>query len=403
MAVDTTTAANSKSGPLTDPKVQSIKPPASGQEEHPDHKVTGLRLRVGASGKKTWTLRRRVGAKVLNRKLGTYPAMGLAKARVEAERLLAALERDGSTEAIDRTFGAAAETWIDKVAKPKNSSWQLQERRLEMHILPAWRDRKIASIKRADVRELLDGIEGDVLPNRVLTLVKTIFRYALSRDWIEASPVEGIAKPKVETERDRVLDMSEVKHIWDAAALMGYPFGHYLRMLTLTAQRRNEVAGMRWSDLDLEAGTWTLRSGDTKSNRAHVIPLSTPALAILKAVPELGAFVFTSDGETHVHGFAKGKARLDQFIAAAGKPLAPWTLHDLRRSAATHMVRLGVHMETVGRLLNHAPTGVTRKVYALHDFAPEKRSALDRWGAEVLRANEGREAGNVVSFRESTQ
>jgi integrase len=148
--------------------------------------------------------------------------------------------------------------WIEKVAKPKNDSWRLQERRLEMHVLPAWRERRISEIRRAEVRELVESLEGDVLPNRVLTLVKTIFRFALSRDWIDASPVEGIEKPKIETERDRVLDMDESKRVWSAAGLLGYPVGSYIRTLQLTAQRRTEVAAMKWSDVDLEAGTCTI-------------------------------------------------------------------------------------------------------------------------------------------------
>jgi integrase len=383
---------------LTDTKIAALKPPASGQQEHPDHKVTGLRLRVGAGGKKTWTLRRRVGAKVINKKLGNYPGMGLAAARKAAERVLEALERDGSTEAVDRTFGAVATHWIDNVAKGKNSTWKLQERRLEMHVLPHWRDRKIAAIKRAEVRELLDGIEGDVLPNRVLTIVKTLFRYALSRDWIEASPVEGIAKPKSESPRERVLDMSEIARVWNAAGLLGYPSGLFVRLLILTAQRRSEVAGMQWAGLNLEDATWTLQCADTKASRAHLVPLSAPADEIVKAAPEIGPFVFTTDGETHIHNFAKTKATLDTFIAAKGDALPAWTLHDLRRSAATHMVRLGVSMEVVGRVLNHAPTGVTRTTYALHEYAPEKRSALDRWAAEVMRAVEGKPSGKVVKL-----
>src|SRR5690606_8424433 len=118
-----------------------------------------------------------------------------------------------------------------------------------------------------------------------------------------------------------------------------------------------EVAAMRWADLDLEAGTWTLSAEATKSARAHLVPLSAPALAILEECPQLGEFVFTTDGETHVMNYAKSKARLDQYIAAAGEPLAPWTFHDLRRSAATHMVRLGISETIVGRVLNHAPQG----------------------------------------------
>jgi integrase len=252
---------------LTDTKVAAIKPPASGQAEHRDTKVTGLRLRVGAGGKKTWIVRARAGAKVLNKKLGTYPPMKLAAARNAAERLLEAISRDGSADAVERTFGAVADFWIEKVAKPKNDSWRQQERRLEMYVLPAWRERKIAAIRRADVRELVEGIEGDVLPNRVLTIIKTIFRFAVARDWLEASPAEGIAKPNAEAERDRVLDMAELKRVWTAADLIGFPFGPYVRMLALTGQRRTELAAMRWADIDLEAATWTIGKADTKSDR----------------------------------------------------------------------------------------------------------------------------------------
>jgi integrase len=120
---------------------------------------------------------------------------------------------------------------------------------------------------------------------------------------------------------------------------------------------------------------------------------------MLQTLPRLGEYVFTHDGETHVSGFAKAKARVDGFLAAAGAKLEPWTLHDLRRTAATHMVRLGVSEEVVGRVLNHAPKGVTAKVYALHTYAPEKRSALDRWAAELMRAVEGKPMRKVVSLR----
>jgi integrase len=384
---------------LTDAKVAAIKPPAAGQEEHRDTKVTGLRLRVGSGGKKTWIVRARAGARVLNKKLGTYPAMRLAAARTAAERVLEAIAKDGSTDALDRTFGAVAAAWIEKVAKPNNASWRLQERRLEMHVLPHWKNKKVAAIQRSDVRDLLEGVEGDVLPGRVLAIVKTVFRYGLSRDWIDASPAEGIARPNVDKARDRVLSMEEAAAIWTAAGLLGFPFGHYLRTLMLTAQRRTEVAAMRWADVDLDAATWIIPAKETKSHRTHLVPLSAPVIAMLGELPRLGEFVFTHDGETHVSGYAKAKARLDSFMAAADAKVAPWRLHDLRRSAATHMVRLGVSEEVVGRVLNHAAKGVTAKVYALHNYAPEKRNALDRWAAEVERAVGGEGSGNVVPLR----
>jgi integrase len=167
----------------------------------------------------------------------------------------------------------------------------------------------------------------------------------------------------------------------------------------MTAQRRTEVASMRWGDVDLDAATWVIPAKVTKSGRTHLVPLSAPVVALLKNVPRLGEYVFTHDGDTHVSGYAKAKARLDSFIAAAGASVAPWRLHDLRRTAATHMVRLGVAEEVVGRILNHAPKGVTAQVYALHTYAPEKRSALDRWAAELMRAVTGEEGRNVVPMR----
>jgi len=386
---------------LTDAKVAGIKPPATGREEHRDNKVTGLRLRVGTSGKKIWILRARAGDRVTNRKLGTYPPMGLSAARTAAEKALAAIAREGGTAGIDRTFGDTAGAWLEKkrADRKANKTVELQRRRLELHVLPKWRNRKIAEIKRSDVRDLIEGVEGDVLPNRVLTVIRTIYRFAMSRDWIDASPAEGIAKPKDETERDRYLDMAEVKRVWDASALLGYPFGPYVRALILTGQRRTEVASMRWDDVDLEAATWILKAADTKGERAHLVPLSAPMLELLKGLPRFGDYAFTTDGETHTSGFAKGKARLDAFVAVGGGALEPWTLHDLRRTVSSHMARLGIAKDIRGRVLNHAAQGVTDRHYTPYDFQAEKRSALDRWAAEVVRAISGKGDDNVVQIR----
>lgn len=370
---------------LTDAKVAALRAPSSGQREYPDTKVTGLRLRVGSGGTKAWIFRARAGGRTINKKLGTYPGMKLSDAREAALRAVEAVARSGSAEVLERTFGALAEHWIKHVAKPRNDSWKNQERTLERHVLPRWRDRKVADIRRAEVRDLVEGLEGVVLPNRVLALVKTIFRFALSRDWIDYSPADGICKPRVERSRDRVLTMSEVAAIWKAAENLGYPFGPYIRLLCLTAQRRTEVASMRFSDIDLDTSTWTIPAARTKSERKHTVPLSPLAMATLEPLPRLGNYVFTTDGRTHMSNFAKVKGRLDTYLTAAGITLEPWRLHDLRRSAATHMVRLGVREEVVGRVLNHAATGITARVYALHSYGPEKREALNTWAAEIER------------------
>jgi integrase len=352
---------------------------------------------VGAGGRKAWIVRTRAGGKQLNKTLGAYPVLKLGEAREAARALLRHIAVNGAPRQ-SKTFGELADHWIEHVAKPNNRSWDKQQRRLEIHVLPKWRDRDLDSIRRSDVRDLIDGIHGDVAPNRALTIVRTLFRYAMSRDWIEASPAEAIAKPKSEAPRDRFLDMDEVKWVYSTADMLGYPLAGYLKMLFLTGQRRTEVGMMRWEDLDLEAGTWTLKSADTKSARAHLVPLPPQASASLKATPRLGAYVWTTDGRTYLSGYTHVKARLDGLLAAQGARLKAWRLHDIRRAVATHMVRLGVTETIVGRVLNHAPQGVTARTYALHSYEPEKRSALTRWAAEIERAIAGRSADNVVAL-----
>ena len=374
---------------LTDTRVAAIKPPSSGQDEHADDLVTGLRLRVGAGGRKAWIVRTRVGGKSINKTLGAYPLIGLANARDMAKTFLLDIASSGSIRK-KRTFGELADHWIENVAKPNNKSWHNQKRRLEIHVLPKWQTREIDNIRRGDVRDLIDGIEGEIAPSRALAIIRTIFRYAMSRDWLDASPAEAIPLPKADVPRDRYLEMDEVKRIYPAADLLGYPFGGFIKMLFLTGQRRTEVASMRWSDINLEDATWILASDATKSARAHLVPLSPQAVEILKAAPRLGEYVWTSDGRSHVLGYSKSKTRLDGFLAAFGESVKQWRFHDVRRTVATHMVRLGVSETIVGRVLNHAPQGVTAKVYALHSYAPEKRSALDRWAAELDRAVAGR-------------
>lgn len=368
---------------LTDTRVAAIKPPSKGQEEHSDDLVTGLRLRVGAGGRKAWIVRTRVGGKPINKTLGSYPALKLGDARDTARAFLTDIAKHGLPRS-RRTFGEVAEHWLDNVAKPKNRSYPLQKRRLELHVLPHWRDWDIADIRRADVRELVERIEGDVLPNYVLGLARTLFRYAMARDWIEASPAEAIEKPKDEAPRDRFLDMEEARRVYTASTLLGFPMGGFLKMLFLTGQRRTEVAAMRWDQLDLKAATWVLTSEETKSARQHLVPLSRQAVALLKATPRLGEYVWTTDGETHVSGYSKAKAALDRYLAADERgALKPWRIHDIRRTVATHLVRLGVTETIVGRVLNHAPEGVTARTYALHSYAPEKREALQQWADDL--------------------
>lgn len=383
---------------LTDTRVSAIAPPPSGQAEHPDDLVRGLRLRVGAGGRKAWIVRTRAGTKQINKTLGPYPLISLAAARDQARAFLILLAKEGDVRP-KRTFGELANDWVKQVAKAKNKSWRNQERRLEIYVLPTWRDMDLASIRRADVRELIDGIDGIVAPGRALAIIRTLFRYAMTRDWVDSSPAEAIPNPSADIPRDRFLDMQEVVRVYRAADFLGYPFTGFIKMLMLTGQRRTEVASMRWADIDLAAGTWILSSEETKSARAHLVPLSPQAIELLKATPQIGPYIWSSDGETHIKGYSKAKQKLDTFLTSGGEDMKAWRLHDLRRTAATHMVRLGTSEVIVGRVLNHAPQGVTARTYALHSYEPEKRHALTTWAGEIDRimaANECTEKHNSL-------
>jgi integrase len=155
---------------------------------------------------------------------------------------------------------------------------------------------------------------------------------------------------------------------------------------------------MRWSELDLAGKAWMLPKERTKNNQAHAVPLSRQAVEILEKAPRfVGEFVFTLDGETLATGFGRAKTRLD-----AALPGAPhWTLHDLRRSVATSMARLGVALPTVEKVLNHR-SGSFRGivgVYQRHDYASEMRAALELWGAHIDRLTSGA-VDNIIALND---
>ena len=224
---------------------------------------------------------------------------------------------------------------------------------------PALEGRRIADIKRRDVRDLIEGLEGEVLPNRILALVKALFGYAVERDFIDASPADRIKRTRTEKARDRVLDMGEVARVWKAADLIGYPLGPWAQVLMLTAQRRGEVATMRWADLDIKEATWTIPSEITKADRAQLVPLAPAAVEILSNMPQLGPCLYHDRRDTDQR-LCKGEIRIDLYLASKSDPLDGWRFHDLRRSAASHMVRLGILELVVSRVLG--PRGTARQL-----------------------------------------
>ena len=410
---------------LTAAAIERLRADPAKRLEKPDGVVDGLYLVIQPSGAKAWAFRYRfpTGGKIKTHKItiGSYPALGLADAREEAGKLrravetgdnpkhIQARERADARERALNTFGLVAVAFTVRYAKRHTKSWKQTKGILRKHVVPAWKDRPIDSITRRDVIDLLDGIVRSgkpVLANRVLAHVRKLFAWSIERGIVGASPAVQIKAPGgKEAPRDRDLSDAEIKIIWPAFETAGYPFGPMMQILLLTGQRRSEVATMRWTDLDTDAAVWNLPAGSTKASRSHSIPLPNMAVEILGSLPRFdGQHVFsTTGGKRPVSGYSKAKLRIEQEINKAlakdgGAPLANWQIHDMRRTAASGMAKLGVPIDHIGRVLNHAPRGITATVYDKHSYMPEKRRALDLWCAHVgslIRS----EPDNVVPIR----
>jgi integrase len=370
---------------LTAAFVASVRAPEKGQVDYWDEKLAGFGLRVSQGGRCTWGLLYRTREGRSRRyKIGTYPPMELAVARRQAKDLLADVQKGVDIAAVKQaardgdSFGTIADRYMKEYVPVKNRKRTQSDKRqmLEADLLPKWEHRQAASITRKEVIALVDAI-GERAPihaNRVAALVSSIFNFALDKEILTASPALRIPLPGKEKARERVLSADEVRRVW--VALDGEPatIAAIFRLALLTAQRKGEIAGMRWDELDLEGGWWTLPGERTKAGRAHRVPLVPVAVEIIKAI----------QGGRHDPAFVFRGNRIGQPVRNLDNALkrvrqssgVNFWLHDLRRTAATEMGRLGVPQIVIGRILNQTDGSVTARHYALYEHDAEKREAL---------------------------
>lgn len=359
-----------------------------------------LVLRVSRTGRKVWYARYRPrGEKNMKRfKLGEYDAMSLADARARVSAIHAG-QADGGDPAAERkrakeapTFKEIAKQYLEIHAERKKRSWEEDKRILEKDLLPAWSDRKAHEVKKRDVIALLDSIVDRGAPiqaNRTLALARKVYNFGIERDLCENNPCLQVKAPSPETQRDRVLIDDEIKAVWAACGEVRGPTGTMLRLRLLTAQRGGEVEKMRWADLDLEAGWWTIPAEHAKNKLSHRVPLAPMATGILK-----------ERRQQLEEKIAKGKAEDSEWVfpnPANTGPIAEiktavgsirkksgleWVPHDLRRTAASHMASMGIQRLVISKILNHVETGVTA-IYDRHGYDQEKRQALDAWAERL--------------------
>ena len=404
---------------LTVRAIETIKPGAS-RQEFPDGLVSGLYLVVQPSGARSWAVRYRAAGAPRKHTFGSYPGIGLKDARELASRALVSVASGGDPAAEKKTAKAGAkkppdldaiekvvDSFLERYARPnmRASSAHEAERVLKKEIVGAWKGRRLSTITRADVHELLDTVvdRAPIMANRLFAVFRKMCGWAVERGIINTSPCERIKAPAPTQSRDRVLSDSEVRQVWTAAGEMGWPFGPLIRLLLLTGQRRDEVGALRWSEVDLKAKVWVLPAARAKNGVEHAIPLSAQVLDILNGLPQVGDLVFTTNGKTPVSGFSKAKLRIDRALlrkeGVQEVSMPAWTFHDLRRTTATNMARLGIALPVIEKVLNHV-SGSFRGVvgiYNRHSFEDEKRHALQAWGSYVERLMAG--DTNVVALK----
>lgn len=369
-----------------------------------DTELRGFGVKITSLGTISYVIQFRMGGRESSTRRYTIGTHGSpwtpATARMEAERLLMLVaqgydpveaDKRRRREAVDLAF----ENYADLFEKScRGQGWRrLVERVIRLYLKPVLRKKALPSITRSDINAVLDRMPKEQVANRrnVFAVMRRLFRWAVSRGDIDRSPMEGMETPPPVRPRERWLQDDELRYIWAATPECHRCFGPIVRLLITTGQRREEVSGMQWQELDQTEGTWTLPGSRAKNHKANIIPLNELALAEIdrqaegRPWPKKGRIFMTASGAGFT-GYAKGKNKLDEIIAERrGEPLPPWRLHDLRRTIATNFQRLGVRFEVTEAILNHvgsARSGVAG-IYQRYDWKAEKREALGLWNQHL--------------------
>jgi integrase len=392
-------------------------PAGKAEAFHFDARCPGLSVRIQRTGKPAFVTWYTVGGKRKRITLGAVAGMDLDQARRQATEIVNA-GRDGHDPGQQRklakiaaadvlTVGGLIGAYLREHAERHQRPRTLIETRralerhwLTLHGLPA------GDVARRDVSARLLELArstGPVGANRARAHLSATFAWGMKAGLVDHNPVIGTVKGE-ETSRERVLSHGELCAIWHATDSLS-AYDAIVRLLMLTGQRKAEIGGLAWAELDRANGMVLLSSQRTKNGRPHEVPLSRQALRILREFPELPRcpFVFGRRGQAPFSGWSQCKARLDARIAKQqGAPLAPWTIHDLRRTFATLAAEHGLiepfHVEAI---LNHTSghQGSVAGVYNRSIYREAKRIGLARWADWLEAAVEGRVlAANVVAL-----
>jgi integrase len=295
----------------------------------------------------------------------------VAAQRVFAARLEgrdpAAEKREAKRRVVADRVEDLLESFIAQRLAQNRSAGEIS-RLLRREVGKPWAGRSIHEIDKRDVVEVISAIEQRGAPsgaNKTLKSLKTFLRWCVGRAVLDQSPAEGVPMPAKEVARDRILSDQELAHVIMAARGIGGPYGAIVELLALTGQRREEVARMKWEELDLARRIWILPKSRTTNAKEHLVHLSEQAITVLKRADKMGPFVFSVLGRKPFQEFSRSKRRLDQLSGVTG-----WRLDDLRRTCVSGMARLGIAPHVADKILNHQAGTISgvAAVYQRHEF-----------------------------------
>jgi integrase len=347
--------------------------------------------------------------------LAAMVALGVDPRQSELDAMRAKDEAQCQADARARqdtelAFERIAQRWLAEYELGRRPrSYEQAKLAMHKHLMPTLIGRPLPSVTRADLQAIIDSISARQLATRrtVYAYASIFWSWAMQRDYVVENPLTAMAKPKAPKARDRVLTDAEIAAIWKVAGAIRAPLGAFYRVLLLTGQRREEVAGMMWEELDRATATWIIPRERAKNDNVHFVPLSPAVVDELdwlalakqerinepkpdpKRWPRNGP-VMSIRGGVSLSCFSQAKRLLDTELAKGGGDgvggIAAWRVHDLRRTMATGLQRLGIRFEVTEAVLNHVSgaKGGVAGIYQRHDWAEEKRLALVAWAEHVF-------------------
>ena len=349
-----------------------------------DERVRGFGLKVTPKGSKSYLFQYRMGgrgSKVRRYTIGRHGTLTPDGARKIAEQLAAQVAQgedpqasriQSRRDAIELAFKPYCQRFHDEYLLHNWKSTHAEGLRLlERFAFPVLKDKALPAITKKDVSDVLRPLRAmPATEKKVFAVLRKLFNWAVNEGDLQASPMTGMETPAGVPSRQRVLDDDELSLVWKVSYRLGHPYGPWLRCLILTGQRKGETGGLMWSELSRDGRLWSMKGERTKNGQPQTVPLSDPAILELDRIaaeqfdredgtwPKTGP-VFTTTGDKPINGFSKIKKRVDKFVEELNQgqdePIVVehWTFHDLRRTLATGMQRLGVRFEVTEAILNH--------------------------------------------------